>query len=458
MPSTARLVLRIADVAASVFYRKSRLGGEVPADGPVLLVGNHPNGLVDAVFLGTATRRPVRFLGKAPLFDLPVLGSVLRAMGTLPVYRAKDGFDTRDNQRTFDAVFDALDGGDVVALFPEGFTHGEPRIAALRTGAARMALGAEQRASERGAPPLGVRVVPVGLSFQAKRRFRSRAAAWIGEPIEVRDLLELHAREPRDAVRALTDRIAAGLSAVTIGIERWEDLPLVELAERIWQPPEGRRVARIRELGAAAGALRERAPGELARLAGDLAAFGRRLERLGVTVDDVGVRYGLGGVARFTAARLLPTLVAAPVGLVGLALWWPPYRACPPLARLGRPDAETFATTVLLAALVVFPVWWLALSLAAGVAFGPWAALGAFVGAPLLGLIGLSWWERRAQVLADFSVFDRLATRRRLREVLSVQRDALATRIEALWAVAADARRDDVGGPPQAPTEAAQEG
>jgi hypothetical protein len=119
---------------------------------------------------------------------------------------------------------------------------------------------------------------------------------------------------------------------------------------------------------------------------------------------------------------------------LGLALWWPPYRAVAPLARLGRPDAETFATAVLLAAFVLFPAWALALAAAAWLAWGGFAAAATLVLAPTCGVVGLAWWERRAQVQDDVVVFLRLSTRDSLRRRLCRQRDALAGRIEAMHA------------------------
>src|SRR3954463_6990088 len=65
-------------------------GALIPRTGPVLLVANHPNSLIDPVLLGIAAARPVRLLAKAPLFSLPVFGSALRALGMVPAYRGSD--------------------------------------------------------------------------------------------------------------------------------------------------------------------------------------------------------------------------------------------------------------------------------------------------------------------------------------------------------------------------------
>ena len=76
---------RIARGAAFTYYR-IRYGGEaVPRAGPVLLVANHPNSLLDPVLVVAAARRPVRFLAKAPLFVDPKVGWLVKAAGAIPV-------------------------------------------------------------------------------------------------------------------------------------------------------------------------------------------------------------------------------------------------------------------------------------------------------------------------------------------------------------------------------------
>ena len=133
-PIVHHALRRLFLVALDVYYRREAHEDamRVPEDGPVLLVANHPNGLVDPLLLLTTTPRTVRFLGKAPLFDMPVLGSLMRGFQALPVYRAQDGADTSQNQRTFEAVYDALDRGELVCLFPEGKSHDEPTVQDLQ--------------------------------------------------------------------------------------------------------------------------------------------------------------------------------------------------------------------------------------------------------------------------------------------------------------------------------------
>lgn len=425
-----RLLLRLSSLAVRAYYRFHRLGGGVPRRGPVLLVGNHPNGLVDPIALADTTPRPVRFLGKAPLFDMPVLGSIARGMRTLPVYRAMDGADTSRNEDTFEAVVEALRRGDLVCLFPEGRSHSEPGLLELRTGAARMALRTEASCGFE----LGVRIVPVGLVYRSKRRFRSQAATWVGEPIDVRELAEVFRTDERRAVLDLTERIAEGLREVTLGLDRWEDLPLLELAERIWRA-EGdteSRTKRTKRFADGVRVLRERDPERIDELAHRVACFRDRLARLGLSVGDLDVRYTRNIVVRFVLRTLLDLLLGLPLALAGIALWFLPYRAVGWVGRLLRPNPDMAATVHLLAGLVLFPLWLVGIGVAIGLGLGWPSGILAMLLAPVLGLLALSFLEWWRGTVGDVSAFLRIGHRRRLRVLLARQRDELAAEIEAL--------------------------
>src|SRR5216117_2731339 len=138
LSSIFRLILRI-------FFRRVEIVGaeHVPDQGPLLLVLNHPNGLIDpAVLLCLAPRR-VSLLAKAPLFRMPVIGWFCRAFEAIPVHRRQDaGSDPSQNRETFDATRAVLARGGAIAIFPEGTSHSDPKLRPLKTGAARIAFGA----------------------------------------------------------------------------------------------------------------------------------------------------------------------------------------------------------------------------------------------------------------------------------------------------------------------------
>jgi len=184
----------------------------VPADGPVLLCINHPNNLIDSLVVATALRRKVHFLAAAAMFRNPLVARFLRACGAILVYRKEDDPDKMDpNAKAFAACFQALEGGRLIAMYPEGTTHAEARVQRIKSGAARIALGHE------AARPGDLSLIPVGLTFEARKSFLGRVLVSFGEPIPVAPYLEAHRQDPCKAVDALTRAIQQAMEAELIG-------------------------------------------------------------------------------------------------------------------------------------------------------------------------------------------------------------------------------------------------
>src|ERR1700719_95232 len=154
----------LARVLVHVFFRRIEVenGQALTAGVPTVLVANHTNGLVDALLLMAALGRYPRFLGKSTLFKILPLWPFLKLAGVVPVYRSKDGESTSKNTAAFAMCRRLLSQGGIVAVFPEGISHDEPSLQPLKTGAARIALGA---AVEDGVP--GAVTVAVGLAYDS---------------------------------------------------------------------------------------------------------------------------------------------------------------------------------------------------------------------------------------------------------------------------------------------------
>lgn len=403
----------------------------MPTRGPLVLVGNHPNGLVDPVLLSCATDRSLRFLGKAPLFQIPVVGWLVRGARVLPVHRAQDGADTKeDNLATFAAVFEALGDGDLVALFPEGKSHSEPKVQRMKTGAARMALGAEAR-HDFG---LGIRVVPVGLVYRARRRFGSRAVVWVGPAIDVTDLAELHARDEWAAVEALTERIHQGLSELTLELEAWGELPLLEFVADLEAAPRTARFEEIRGLAHELAVAREAHPEEVIELAERARTLEERLERFGARPRDLALDYSWWGVARWVVLRALTALLLLPLAALGRVAWFVPWQIVGLVLRSRPPSVDVWATTAVLGGLLLFPSWLVAVAGLVAWKLGAAWGLGAAASLVATGLVALATRGFAGAVARDVRAFLAAQNRAGLRAQLAAERDDLVKGIESVRA------------------------
>jgi 1-acyl-sn-glycerol-3-phosphate acyltransferase len=215
----------------------------VPTGGAVLLCINHPNNFIDSLVVGAAVARKVHYLATAALFRNPLLARFLLGMGAIPVYRREDDPDKMDkNVSTFSACFEALAAGRLVAIYPEGTTHAEARVQRIKTGAARIALGFEERA------PGTLTLVPVGLTFEARKSFRGNVLVSFGPPVPVTPYLEAYRAEPVKAVDALTDAIQWAMEAEVVNVERLDDARLVAAIEEIYRDELARELRESRGL------------------------------------------------------------------------------------------------------------------------------------------------------------------------------------------------------------------
>ncbi len=184
----------------------------LPRNRPVLIVANHGNGFVDPVVVTGVLGRLPRFLAKASLWKVIVARPFLWLAGVLPVYRSGDGDRSSDNASVFDACHHELAQGATVAIFPEGTTGDRSSLDRVKSGAARIALGALPTTPD-------VVIVPIGMAFESTVETRSRAVVMFGEPIVVSEFVGVvpgsDGEPSRNDVATLTAQITASLEQVS---------------------------------------------------------------------------------------------------------------------------------------------------------------------------------------------------------------------------------------------------
>ena len=428
----ARLLLR-------VFFRQTEVIGAsgLSADRPLVLVANHVNSLVDPGMLLAYLPRAPRFLSKSTLWQHPIIRPLLELGAAIPVYRRQDpGVDPARNEESFARCHEVLAAGGVIALFPEGTSHNEPALVPLKTGVSRIVLQAEDRFG-----PLGIQIVPIGLVFDAKTTFRSRALMVVGEPLDLEPELGRYTADPRAAVRSLTTRVQAALEEVTLNFPSWREARLIERAAEIWEQPDPELPARPplseavevrRAFIEGYGALKEQYPDEVSALSERVAAYDEALATHRLGDEQLASRYPVGGVLRFVAHSLGLLLLRLPLALVGTLIGFVPYHLASWVARRWGTSDDLLATYKLLASMVFHPIVWLLGALAIGWRWGPWPAIGFLVLAPFTGWVAFRFHERRSHFRRQARAFLVLHTRPRQIAELRNQRSRLLADIRAL--------------------------
>ncbi len=417
----------------AVFYRHCELSGMelLPADRPLLLCANHANALADAVILQAVLPRHIQPLARSGLFDHVLLRPLLAGMGAIPVYRRQDaGSDTRRNDAAFARVYEEFARNGVVLIFPEGQSHSDPRLRELRTGAARIALGARQR----GVEPV---VLPVGLNFTNKGRFRSDVLVKIGEPVELSDF---SSAENEEAVRALTARIRAALEDVTLNAESHEELALAQSLERFFAFRHGKyrqrsmelRFRALKKITQAYQQLREQAPERLEALRLHLRQFERLCRYWGVRDYQLSIRYRPSVVSRFLVRSLLILFVLLPLALWGTLNSWLPWRLTEFYARRIAHGLDQYDTARILVGLLLFGLFWGGQTALVYLWLGTSAAILYALSLPLTAATALLFRRDRYRIWDNLRVFFTFLRRRKLRPYLKARRQRLEHEVAEL--------------------------
>jgi glycerol-3-phosphate O-acyltransferase / dihydroxyacetone phosphate acyltransferase len=438
MRTVARLILK-------VFFREVEVVGAEPVlrdgDHPLVLVANHVNGLIDPLLLMGLLPVMPRFLGKSTLWKIVFLRPLLDLAGTIPVYRRQDeGADIQRNlhrnTETFDRSYDLLAQGGTLALFPEGTSHSDPSLKPLKTGAARIVLEAEQKY-----PGLGVRIVPVGLLFDAKQTFRSRALVQVGEPIDPAPEIALATRDPVAAFRALTARIDAALKEVTLNYHTWEDARLAARAADLYRSrhPEAPGRGRLSESVAVRRTfldgyrdLRDRHPERTAAVVEAVREYDGLLHAFHLRDDQVGAAYRLPPAVRFVVRSLVLMLIHLPVAIVGTLITWPVYRLVGAIVKRVNDHLDQAATFKVIGALLLFPLAWIAEGILAGIYLRGWIGLFLALTAPFTAYGALLFNDQRSAFWRESRAYLLLRTRRRLAAELKEKRENVLRQVEDL--------------------------
>ena len=383
---------RFVDALVGIFFREIEVSGleHVPREGGGIVVSWHPNGLVDPALILTQLPRRVVFGARDGLFRVPGLGALMRALGTVPVKRAIDAEPGMDeaarreaNRRTLAALAAEINAGSFAALFPEGISHDEPGVVELKTGVARLYYQA-RAATPAGMPPPVI--LPVGLFYDRKARFRSRAHVQFHPPVVLPNDLDVtpSGAEPEEEARARVRRLTELVERVlTDAVGATEDWATHDALQRVRSLLRAERECRSGEampepatlqeqaeefagVRAAYLALRVRDPKRIASLRHDVERYDSDLRNLGLDDDDLDRDPPLASpwlLWIVLAQALFVFLLMPPFLLLGIVVNAPVALLVRVVSRAFAKLEKDVASNKLLIGVVLYPLAWIAIGL-----------------------------------------------------------------------------------------------
>jgi 1-acyl-sn-glycerol-3-phosphate acyltransferase len=156
----------------------------IPDEGPAVLVCNHVS-YVDAIVIGAASPRPIRFVMDHRIFKTPFLGWIFRTAKAIPIASAKE--DPWLMEKAFVDIAQALHEGDLVCIFPEGKLTSTGEMNEFRGGIAKIVAR-----SQVPVIPMALRGLWGSLLTRDKtnvfertfaRGLRSKLALAVGQPV-----------------------------------------------------------------------------------------------------------------------------------------------------------------------------------------------------------------------------------------------------------------------------------
>ena len=174
-------------------YRLEVVGADhLPLSGPAVVASNHES-FLDAIILGAAISRDLRFVAKAELWRFRLLAWMLDGLGAIPVERGHSDF------LALGKVLQALNDGEAVAIFPQAGVRGNRP---WHRGAAHVAL-------VTGAPLVPVHLIGTARALSRGRIGFPKLRVIVGEPIEA----TWNPKDPTAATK-LTERLRIAIASL----------------------------------------------------------------------------------------------------------------------------------------------------------------------------------------------------------------------------------------------------
>ena len=425
---------RFCHLVVRIFSRELEVTGleNIPKDAGLLLCANHVNALVDIVVLQASTNKDLRPLARSGLFLNPFLKPILNTIGAVPIYRCNDpGSDTTQNQDSFAKCYELLAENETIIIFPEGQSHSNPHINKLKTGAARIVLGAKENNNQ--APV----VIPVGLTFSRKGKFRSDVLVQYGTAIDLSTSEKLDSFESVDQI---TDRIKQELAKVTLNADSWEDIYLITRLEKFFALRRGKyrkghlkeRFHALQRLIDAQRILRIYEPDKVRSLVKQLRGFERLCKCCGIRDYHLTIKYKPLLVAIYFLRLMMVLFIGLPIAVWGAINSFTPYQLTRDVARRIARGPDQYDTANVLFGILFFLIFWTTQTYIVNLYFGMTSSLIYLVSILISAPFALQLRKECHIIIDNVKIFFLFMRKKQLREYLESKRKEIEIELAKL--------------------------
>lgn len=371
-----RVLKVLLGIGIRLYYRELRVTNRerFKDDGPLVIIANHPNTMLDAWIIARLSKRPIYYMVKGTFFSSPIKRWFLRGLGMVPVNRVEDEKTSGiSNQVAFEECYRLLETGETLLIFPEGNSTLERQLRELRPGAARIALEAESRNDGK----LGLKIIPIGLIYVQGDKFRSSVQVKIGEVIDHMSYYDDYQTNPSVVGRNLTDDFRKELEILLVDSTSKEQDDLVDSIVEIvdgdisFSGAHGveKRVDLIKLVHEKLNTIYLSEPSRLPEIERLVSKIKWQIETMDIEPKFLSAKLKKGFVFRHSLIIIVKFIIGLPIFLFGVLHNIFPFQFTSLIMPKLVKEAEYYAPIAILLGIVLYPLTYTAFLLIAGFGF-----------------------------------------------------------------------------------------
>ena len=220
-------------ISVRIYFKNKVITGRdnIPKGKPVLFVANHPGAFLDPIVIGSYADRSLYYIARGESFKNKFSAWFFKKIHMIPVYRKEETPElTHKNEAIFGACYEHFEKGRSLMIFPEGTSKIEYRLRKVKSGAARIALGAEAKNNFE----LGLTVVPVGITYSNPMNFRTDVQLNFGKPISIAAYIESYKEDSFATVKILTKDIEQSIKDEMLLIENRKNDEVFDQLQKLY--------------------------------------------------------------------------------------------------------------------------------------------------------------------------------------------------------------------------------